>query len=114
MWILALTWTSRGKSCVFEVVEARTGGRREKRKRRRRRGGRGGCEEGGWLHADSQACHVCVPALKCHLEGRVDGREAGRAGAAERSGTVGTGRHGALILHGLPSISVHTQDIPSA
>lgn len=71
-------------------------------------------EGGGWLHADSQACHVCVPALKCHLEGRADGREAGRAGAAERSGTVGIARHGALILHGLPSISVHTQDIPSA
>lgn len=69
---------------------------------------------GGWLHADSQACHVCVPALKCHLEGRADGREAGRVGAAERSGTVGIARHGALILHGLPSISVHTQDIPSA
>lgn len=86
----------------------------------RERGGRGwGCWRvgeggGGWLHADSQACHVCVPALKCHLEGRADGREAGRAGAAERSGTVGIARHGALILHGLPSISVHTQDIPSA
>lgn len=76
----------------------------------RERGGR----RGGWLHADSQACHVCVPALKCHLEGRADGREAGRAGAAERSGTLGIARHGALILHGLPSISVHTQDIPSA
>lgn len=104
MWILALTWPSRGRSCVFEVVvgvEWVVGGRE--------RGGRG-----GWLHADSQACHVCVPALKCHLEGRADGREAGRAGAAERSGTVGIARHGALILHGLPSISVHTQDIPSA
>lgn len=80
------------------------GGGRERKRRK----------EGGWLHADSQACHVCVPALKCHLEGRADGREARRAGAAERSGTLGIARHGALILHGLPSISVHTQDIPSA
>lgn len=89
------------------------GGGRE-RKRRMGVGVMGGLGRGGWLHADSQACHVCVPALKCHLEGRADGREAGRAGAAERSGTVGIARHGALILHGLPSISVHTQDIPSA
>lgn len=80
------------------------------REKRRNGGGR----RGGWLHADSQACHVCVPALKCHLEERADGREAGRAGAAERSGTLGVARHGALILHGLPSISVRTQDIPSA
>lgn len=36
---------------------------------------------GGWLHAGSQAFHVCMPALKCHLEERADGREAGRAGA---------------------------------
>lgn len=102
-----------GGARVFETVgvEGRMGGGRERK--RRKRLGWGGVG-GRWLHADSQACRVCVPALKCHLEGRADGREAGGAGAAERSGTLGIGRHGALILHGLPSISVHTQDIPSA
>lgn len=80
------------------------GGGRERQRREKD----GGVWGGGWLHADSQACRVCVPALKCHLEGRADGREAGRAGAMERSGTLGIGRHGSLILHGLPSISAHT------
>lgn len=42
----------------------------------------------GWLQADSQACHVCVPALKCHLEGRADGRGAERAGAAGKEWRV--------------------------
>lgn len=60
-----------------------------------REGGEEGGGEGGWLHADSQACHVCVPALKCHLEGRADGREAGRAGATERSVMAAVARHGA-------------------
>lgn len=30
-----------------------------------------------WLHADSHVCHVCAPALKCHLQGRDDGQEGG-------------------------------------
>lgn len=42
---------------------------------------RGKRRSGGWLHAGSQAFHVCMPALKCHLEERADGREAARAGA---------------------------------
>ena len=61
----------------------------------------------GFMPTARPAASAC-PALKCHLEGRADGREAGRAGAAERSGTLGIGSHASLILHGLPSISVHT------
>lgn len=101
-----LAQQERELASLSRLGVGRMGGGRE-RQRREKVGGVG-VWSGGWLHADSQACRVCVPALKCHLEGRADGREAGRAGAVERSGTFGIGRHASLILHGLPSIAVHT------
>lgn len=80
-----------GSLILFEVVgvrEVELGGGQERMRSKGRWGGEDCRGVEGWLQADSQACHVCVPALKCHLEGRADGRGAGRAGAAGKEWRV--------------------------
>lgn len=87
-----MTWPSGGSKRLFEE------------------GGGGGL---GWLHAGSQAFHVCVGALKCHLERRASGRVVEGAGAMKGVAPLALPDTALLILHGLPSISLHMQDIAS-
>lgn len=93
VWILGVDLAQRGSKRLFE-----------------KRGG-GGL---GWLHAGSQAFHVCVGALKCHLERRASGRVVEGAGAMKGVAPLALPDTALLILHGLPSISLHMQDIASA
>ncbi len=93
VWILGVDLAQRGSKRLFEE------------------GGGGGL---GWLHAGSQAFRVCVGALKCHLERRASGRVVEGAGAMKGVAPLALPDTALLILHGLPSISLHMQDIASA
>lgn len=62
----------------------------------------------GRLHAGKQAFHVCVGALKCHLERRARGRVVEGAGAMKGVAPLALPDTALLILHGLPSISPST------